>query len=141
MIINRRRSAIAGVAVVIALMLVFTSCSTRSAAPGILMGQVTIGPLQPVERPGVNPPVPPEVFSSRKIMVYDERGKKLIAEVSIEQVDQSATGRYHVTLKPGKYTVDINHVGIDRSGNVPRVVQIESGQTLVLDIDIDTGIR
>ena len=74
-------------------------------------------------------------------MVYDGKGKKLIETVDIVQSDQSAKGRYSVQLKPGVYVIDINHIGIDHSAEVPRTVELPAGQTVVLDIDIDTGIR
>lgn len=103
---------------------------------GILQGSVTIGPVTPVERPGETPPVPPEVYAARKIMVYDENGDRLIAQVDIDD-----EGNYRVELEPGSYTVDINSIGIDRSSDVPRIVEIASAKTTILDIDIDTGIR
>jgi hypothetical protein len=37
--------------------------------------------------------------------------------------------------------IDINRLGIDSSGDVPRKVDIIEGGTIELDIDIDTGIR
>jgi len=103
---------------------------------GILQGLVTIGPITPVERPGEKPPVPPEVYEARKIMVYDKSGKTLI-----QQVDIDSEGRYVAHLKPGNYTVDINRIGIDSSDDVPEQVEVQSGITIRLDIDIDTGIR
>ena len=103
---------------------------------GTLQGNVTIGPFQPVERPGEEPPVPCEVYEARKIMVYDEHGSNLI-----NQVDIDCEGDYWIELDPGVYTVDINRIGIDHSSDVPRTVRIEPGKTIVLDIDIDTGIR
>jgi heat shock protein HslJ len=103
---------------------------------GILQGIVTIGPITPVERPGEKPPIPPEVYEARKIMVYDKAGKKLI-----QQVDIAYEGRYVVHLKPGTYTIDINHIGVDSSDDVPQQVEIQLGITTRLDIDIDTGIR
>ena len=105
-------------------------------ASGILLGLVTIGPITPVERPGEKPPVPPEVYEARKIMVYDKSGKNLI-----KQVDIGGEGRYEAKLNPGTYTIDINHIGIDSSDDVPKQVEIQSGITIRLDIDIDTGIR
>jgi hypothetical protein len=117
-------------------LLLLPACGT-GAGEGVLTGQVTIGPLSPVVRPGDTPqPVPPEVYAARQIMVYDARGSKLVREVSIE-----ADGRYRVTLRAGVYTVDINHSGIDHSPGLPRQVEISAGETLTLDIDIDTGIR
>lgn len=138
---NRSWLMVPVMAAIVALTLVFISCDGGSPASGTLTGQITIGPLQPVERPGSSPPVPPEVFTSRRVVVYDEAGKNPLKEINIEQIDQSATGQYSVMLKAGKYTVDINHSGIDHSSDVPRVVVIEPEQTVVLNINIDTGIR
>lgn len=103
---------------------------------GILQGIVTIGPITPVERLGEKPPIPPEVYEARKIMVYDKSGKKLI-----QQVDIDNEGRYVIYLKPGTYTVDINHIGMDSTDDVPQQLEIQLGITTRLDIDIDTGIR
>jgi len=111
------------------------SCSA-SQEPGILQGYVTIGPIQPVVRPGEIIEVPCEVYKARKIMVYDKSRKKLI-----KQVDIDCDGRYIIELNPGNYTVDINRIGIDYSDEVPKQVAIKSGITIRLDIDIDTGIR
>ena len=74
-------------------------------------------------RPGENPPVPAAAFDARKIMVYDENGKKLVSEVAIEQIDQTATGHYSTQLTPGTYLVDINRLGIDSSGYVPKLLR------------------
>ena len=103
---------------------------------GTLQGHVTIGPITPVEISGEKPTVPPEVYEARKIMIYDESGEKLVAQVDID-----TTGNYEINLKPGAYNVDINRIGIDRSADVPRVIEVVAGKTIVLDIDIDTGIR
>lgn len=99
---------------------------------GIIQGLVSIGPITPVEKP----PVPPEVYEARKIMVYDKSGKNLI-----KQIDIDGEGRYVANLKPRIYIIDINHIGIDSSDDVPKQVEIQSGITIRLDIDIDTGIR
>ena len=103
---------------------------------GILQGIVTIGPITPVEKPGERPPVPPEVYEARKIVVYDKSGKTLI-----RQVDIDSDGRYVTHLNPGIYTIDINHIGVDSSNDVPKQVEIQLGITTRVDIDIDTGIR
>ncbi|MFC1954746.1 hypothetical protein ACFLVZ_02875 [Chloroflexota bacterium] len=44
-------------------------------------------------------------------------------------------------LEAGIYTVDINHIGMDRSSDVPKEIEIGAGKTIELNIDIDTGIR
>jgi hypothetical protein len=103
---------------------------------GVVEGKVTIGPLQPVEKPGETPTVPPEVYQARKIMVYDRNRQTLV-----KQVDINGQGYYRVELVPGIYVIDINYVGIDRSPDVPKQVEVKAGQTTTLDIEIDTGIR
>lgn len=103
---------------------------------GILAGRVTIGPICPVERLNVTCPVPPEAYAVRKIVVYRADGASIVQVVGI-----NATGYYQTTLNPGTYVVDINHIGIDRSATVPQEVTIRAGETIVLNIDVDTGIR
>ena len=102
---------------------------------GYLQGQVTIGPICPVERQNVTCPVPPEAYAARKVIVSAEDASTVMV------VDINSTGFYQTALSPGTYTVDINHGGMDRSSDVPTAVTIVSGQTVVLNISIDTGIR
>jgi len=123
------------------LLVLDTGCTGKTELPGMLEGTVSVGPIWPVERPEGNLPVSPEVFAARKIMVYDEQGKKLLETVDIIQIGQSAKGHYSIQLKPGNYVVDINKVGIDHSAEVPVTVEIKTEQTVTLDISIDTGIR
>ena len=113
------------------------ACSPSNAGKGILEGQVTIGPLMPVQQVGEPEPTPaPEVYAERQVVVYSQDGKKEIARVQI-----GADGSYRVELAPGAYLVDINHLGIDSSKDLPVVVQINLNETTRLDIGIDTGIR
>jgi hypothetical protein len=126
---------------VLAGVILTASCSQQSAETGLLQGGVTIGPITPVEIPGQNPPVPPEVFSSRKVLVYDASGKNLVKEVTIHQIGQTANGYYSVQLAAGTYTVDIVHTGVGGSSDVPKQITMAAGKTLTLDINIDTGIR
>ena len=119
----------------------FAACQPNVQETALLQGAVTIGPITPVERPGESAPVPPEVFATRKIMIYDEAGKELVREVDIAQIDASASGFYTAQLEPGTYTVDINHSGIDSAAGLPRQVTLNAGETVTLNVDIDTGIR
>jgi hypothetical protein len=102
---------------------------------GYLEGYVTIGPICPVEQINVTCPVPPAAYDARKVVVSTEE-----AEV-VNVVDIDNTGFYHVALAPDTYIVDINHVGMDHSMDVPTAVTIIEGRTTVLNISIDTGIR
>jgi len=132
---NRANTVLAFILIMLPMLLV-AGCVSETQKPGTLEGYVTIGPIWPVERPGEQKPIPPEVYEARKIMVYDKSGKRLVEEVSL-----TSEGYYSVQLKPGTYRVDINRIGIDSSSDVPKQIVIETGQTVVLNIDIDTGIR
>jgi len=44
-------------------------------------------------------------------------------------------------MDEGTYVVDVNKIGIDHTAEMPKTVEIQPGQTMGLDIDIDTGIR
>lgn len=112
------------------------SCSGPAPENGTLQGNVTIGPISPVARQGVNETVPCSVYQARKIMVYKQNGHDLVKEISID-----CSGNYTTELAPGQYIVDINHSGIDYSAQVPKDIEIQSLKTVTLDIDIDTGIR
>jgi hypothetical protein len=115
--------------------------STNTAAPdsvhgtGILAGNVTIGPLCPVEPCTVTPNQLTAAYDARTIVASIPGGA-----VIAEEVPDPYTG-YSFILKPGTYIVDIKHQGIDRSQELPKTVTIRAGETIRLDISIDTGIR
>ncbi len=129
------------VAIILVSGTLLAACQPAVTGTALLQGTVTIGPLSPVEIPGQEVIVNPEVFAARKIMIYDASGKKLVKEVNITQIGQSAAGRYIAQLAPGDYTVDINRLGIDHAANLPKKINLTAGETFTLNIDIDTGIR
>jgi len=112
--------------------------SMASGPPvGYLEGQVSIGPLQPVERVGVPPPTPsPAVCTARGLVVYDVNTGAEAARFPL-----GPDCHYQVALPPGAYRVELDRRGIDFSKDLPRVVQITAGQSTRLDLSIDTGIR
>ena len=104
---------------------------------GQLEGHVTIGPLRPSERAGESPPSPPpEAFALRSINIFKEDGATLVTSVKI-----NADGMYRVPLHPGTYVVGIGRTGMDRARGLPKTIVIPAGQTVRLDISIDTGLR
>ena len=115
-------------------------CSSM-VGKGLLQGNVLIGPLTPVEQAGQETTLNCDAYALRKIMIYDKSGERLIQQVDIECNEEEQITRYRVELEPGTYMVDINHIGIDYSEDVPKQVEIKSGTTFKLDIEIDTGIR
>ena len=59
----------------IAILLVLANgCTGKAEPPGTLEGTVKIGPIWPVEQLRENPPVSPEVFEARNIMVLHRSG-------------------------------------------------------------------
>jgi len=104
--------------------------------PGFLKGNITIGPICPVERVD-NPCKPtPEMYAARKIFVYNQTKTLLVKEIT-----PGPDGGYKTDLPPGAYIIDVAHSGIGFARGVPAHIKIESGKTITLDIDIDTGIR
>jgi len=104
---------------------------------GYLEGQVSIGPLQPVQRVGVPPPTPsPAVCTARGLVVYEAGTGAEAARFPL-----GPDCRYSVVLPPGTYRVELDRRGIDFSKDLPREVTIVAGQVTRLDISIDTGIR
>jgi hypothetical protein len=130
--------------ILIFLPLVLLACSIFSPPEmipmppgGTLEGKVTIGPLQPVERVGQPTSTPaPEVFTSRSLNIFQADGKTLVTSLHF-----NPDGTYRVSLPPGTYVVDIPHTGIGFARPLPKTITIHSGETVQLDIDIDTGIR
>ena len=128
------------VTVIIILGLFAIGCSGTNEK-GLLQGNVLIGPITPVEQPGQDTTLRCDVYDARKIMIYDKSGTRLLMQVDIDCNAEENYTRYRVELEPGIYTVDINRIGIDSSDDVPKQVEIKSGITFKLDIEIDTGIR
>jgi hypothetical protein len=103
---------------------------------GRLAGLVKIGPNCPVETATQPCPTPPSAYASRKILVFDEQRTKLLFTVDVD-----SQGLYFIDLMPGRYLVDLKSVGIDRSSDVPAVIDIHASDVTTLNISIDTGLR
>ena len=100
-----------------------------------LTGKVSIGPLCPVEPCTVPHDRLVAAYAARPITISTPGGNRVTRVIADPE-----TG-YTVSLKPGTYVVDIPHQGIGGSPDLPATVTIRSGETVRLDISIDTGIR
>ena len=124
------------ITVAVAIVLSINTADTGSGGgTGTLTGNVTIGPLCPVEPCTVTPDRLATAYAARTIAVSIPGGA-----VVAQAVPDPYTG-YSFDLKPGTYVVDIRDQGIDRSQELPKTVTIHTGETIRLDISIDTGIR
>lgn len=100
-----------------------------AAAPGTVTGTVIIAPCRPVERVG-DPPCPPRPG----IKVHFEQSSVTKATALTD-----GTGTYVVTLAPGVYDVWAEGGLPGRGKPVP--VTVVSGQTVTLNLTVDSGIR
>jgi hypothetical protein len=112
-----------------------TALPVPGVGTGTLTGNVSIGPLCPVEPCMIDPDRLVAAYAARTIVISLSGGA-----VITETVPDPHSG-YSIALKPGTYSVDIGHQGIDRSPDLPKTVTIRKGQTVRLDISIDTGVR
>jgi hypothetical protein len=115
----------------------FTIVAASTTTTSTLAGVVSIGPICPVET--LPPPLEcmpsPEAYAAREFLVT-QNGK------TITSFRADPTGNYSISLAPGVYTIVSAKTGIGyASKDLPSVVTIKSGQTTMLDISIDTGIR
>lgn len=128
------------VALVASAAMCFGCISNADGEKGTLSGNVTVGPLTPVERVDATPILPaPEVFTSRHLIVYETDGMTKVADVDI--VPAGYYGTYSVSLAPGTYVLDYVHQGVGRASPLPMKVTIEAGKATIADVDFDTGIR
>jgi hypothetical protein len=102
---------------------------------GTLTGKVSIGPLCPVEPCTVPHDRLVAVYAAHPITISTPSG------TVVTTVTADPESGYTVALKPGMYVVAIPKQGIGGSPELPATVTIRSGETVRLDISIDTGIR
>jgi hypothetical protein len=125
-----------GITIAVAIVLNGSSLPAgNGAGTGTLTGNVSIGPLCPVEPCTVPHDRLVAAYAARPITISTPAGS-VVASV----IADPETG-YTVALKPGTYVVDIPHQGIGGSPELPKTVTLRSGEKVRLDISIDTGIR
>jgi len=106
------------------------------AGTGQLEGFVTIGPLCPVEPCHISAEQRAAAYTARHLVITGEGLSPRIYEVPI-----SPGGYFLIELPEGRYQVDIAKNGIDRSPGVPTNVIIKPGETVTINLSVDTGIR
>jgi hypothetical protein len=111
------------------LVLVLASCGATPTDSGI-NGLVTIGPVSPVERPGV----PNDAPYQATLVVKDADGH------AVASVQSGDDGRFSVNLAPGVYVLEPQS-----SGQLPfaesQQVTVEPHRHTEVSVSYDSGIR
>ena len=103
---------------------------------GIVEGHINIGPLTPVLREGApSPVISAEGYRDLQLAIFKADGKTKVSELSIDK-----SGNFRQSLEPGTYVIAMPPRRITKA-NLPKTIEIVSGQTIRVDIEIDTGIR
>ena len=106
----------------------------NSGQTGIIEGKVTIGPFSPVE-PSSGPIFPPDTYSSRAVILSTWLRKQIYIPLNED-------GTFRAEVNVGSYQATVSDcVCLGCESSLPVSVRIKFGETTVLNIDIDTGIR
>jgi hypothetical protein len=121
-------------------LVIFAGCEDKKNTDrGILKGTISIGPLCPVVRIPPDPACLPtaETYKAYQVDVYTSDGVNKIAEL-IPSLD----GNFTSELPAGNYKINLENtlVSVGRS-NLPLEITIQNNDTLIINVDIDTGIR
>jgi hypothetical protein len=118
----------------------FSACpngtSTAVASNGTLQGNVTIGPICPVEVN--NKPCDPtaEMYAAAKVFVYTEDKKTLVKTIT-----PNSKGNFSVNLPAGAYFINMTHQRIGSTNGVPVTITLIPNGTVTLKLSVDTGLR
>src|SRR5260221_13675430 len=96
-----------------------------------IVGQLTIGPLGPVERPGTINYRPYE----GTVIVLDQEEKM------VTQFRSGPDGSFRISLKPGTYTLHPESAVRPYPRAAKQIVKVSNGQFTQVRINYDTGIR
>ncbi len=108
--------------------------TTSKVEIGYVAGNVTVGPICPVERVD-HPCVPsPETYTSKEAVVYGSDGITVKNRTRLD-----SKGNYKISLAPGNYYIEIVPGGMRQDNK--KSITIRTNQTTVANFDIDTGIR
>jgi hypothetical protein len=70
------------------------------------------------------------------VVVLGKDGRTVVAQVSV-----NAEGKFHVDLAPGEYVLDVKQEGRRRIIVSPRPFTVVAGQTVKVDLEIESAIE
>ena len=109
-----------------------------TAAPtGILEGHLKILSSSEVNlADGTPAPVTAENYADYPLIVLSQDRKTEVTRVTAD-----GNGNYRVELPPGDYVLDVQRRPRGRVRATPQPFTVVSGQTVRVEMDIDTGVR
>ena len=127
--------------VVIILGSLLAACASIAQPFGTLDLRVSIGPGPTAG--GNTDGFPSSYYEPRKIRVLNEDGTKLIKSFKLGDMGLlTPTAGYYenvLHLKQGVYIVEAGLVHEDTSLDVPKVVEVRPGETVIVNVAIDMG--
>ena len=111
--------------------------SIKAAPSGFLEGHVKVILSREVElADGTPAPATAENYADYPLIVLSQDRKTEVTRVTAD-----GNGNYRVELPPGDYVLDVQRRPRGRVRATPRPFTVVSGQTVRVDMDIDTGVR
>lgn len=108
-----------------------------TAKPGILEGHLKIISLKEVELAGGKPTkFTAENYAEHPLIILNKDGQKEVARMTPDR-----EGNYRISLPPADYILDVAGRGQRHLRAEPHPFTVISGQTVRIDMDVDTGIR
>ncbi|PYK68711.1 MAG: hypothetical protein DME45_06020 [Verrucomicrobia bacterium] len=115
--------------------------ASLAAPPGFVEGHLNIVSLKEVELahddgPPVTPKAYPKNYGEYPLIILSKEGQREVARATADE-----RGNFRVSLSPGNYILDIQGRGRGPVRAKPQPFTVASGQTVRVDMDLDTGIR
>ena len=109
----------------------------KAAPPGFLEGRLKVILSREVELADATPaPATAENYADYPLIVLSQDRKKEVTRVTAD-----GNGNYRAGLPPGDYVLDVQRRPRGRVRATPQPFTVVSGQTVRVDMDIDTGVR
>ncbi len=127
----RRLAPILALVALAAMLLFASACGEKAVTDSGVQGEVRMGPVNPVEQPGVQNDAP----YAAALRIKKASGGKVVAETR-----SAADGSFRVALPPGDYILEpVN--GDPLPIAQPQDFTVVPGRFTTVRVDYDSGIR
>ena len=113
-----------------------TSTAAVNKDDATLKGNITIGPVCPLDPQNKMCKPTPEMYAAAKVFVYLTDKKTLVTTITPD-----AKGTFSTSLAPRSYFIDMIHQTQGGTTGVPTIISLVAGGTKTLSLHVDTGLR